>query len=362
MRFRDVLEHHDYDTIAERLREPAFTAADVDRALSRWESGLDAEDFLALLSDAAAPRLDELADKAQRLTRRHFGDTVALFAPIYLSNTCHSVCTYCGFSFENDIKRRTLSVDEAEREARILLEQGISRVILLTGEDYVATPVAYLAEVTRRLAPLLSWTRIEVYPLAEEEYAELGRAGVSAVIVYQETYDRRRYGEVHLKGRKRRYDDRLDALDRAARGGIRKLSVGALLGLSDAATDAFMVGLHARHLEETYESPEITISLPRMRPAVGFEQVPEVRDEVYTRYLLATRLFLPRANLIISSRESVAYKEHLIPLCITMTSAGANTAPGGYSGGDATEQFDRQDHSSAADTAELLARRRLRVL
>lgn len=364
--YRSVLEQYEFEALARRLARTegadAFAEADVLRALERPAGERDTDDFLALLSAAARPFLPEMESEARRLTRAVWKGTVALFAPLYLSNTCKTVCTYCGFSNGKPIKRKTLTVPEIEAEGRILHARGMRRLVLLTGEDYTATPVTYLADACRALAGSFPTLKLEVYPLQEADYVQLAQAGATGVICYQETYERSRYGMVHMRGMKRKYDHRLDCLDRAARAGIRELSPGALLGLSDPAADTFFAGMHARYLKETYKDVEVTISLPRLRPAAGFDDVPLVPDPLYMQMLFAVRLFLPNGRLVLSTREPPELRAHLSSVCIDFMSAEASVAPGGYSGGDSGEQFSLGDHSSVEQVVGMLSQQGLQAI
>lgn len=280
---------------------------------------------------------------------------MTLFAPLYLSNTCKTVCTYCGFSRGNPIKRRTLTIEEIAQEGLVLHRRGVRRLVLLTGEDYVATPVSYLESACHALAGMFSTLNLEVYPLEEEDYRRLAQAGATGVICYQETYDPSRYRSDHMRGMKRKYEYRLDCLDRAGRAGMRKLSPGALLGLSHPAADTFFAAMHARHLMDTYEGAEVLISLPRLRPAAGFTDVPLLPDPVYAQMFFAVRLFVPRARLVLSTREPPEMRRYLTSSCIDYLSAGASVAPGGYSGGDATDQFSIGDLRTVEQVVTMLA-------
>jgi 2-iminoacetate synthase len=375
MSFTDVYNQYSFDDIARELggeesfryamrgrpseaagSASAFSGEDVRRAIGAPAGHVDVQGFKALLSPAAVPFQAEIEAKAESLTRSVFGTSIDILAPLYMSNTCKTVCTYCGFSYKNDIKRTTLSPDEIEREAHIIRGEGIHKIIALTGEDYVATPVTYLTEAMERISKLFTSLRLEVYPLEEEDYAKVHKAGATGIVVYQETYDQVRYKEVHLRGMKKKFFYRLECLDRAARAGVKELSPGGLLGLSDPATDTFFVGLHARYLLDTYQDLRLTISLPRLRPAAGFENVPSLPDDLYIRMFCAIRLFLPEVNLILSTREPPEFRRHLAPLCITGMGASANLAPGGYSGRDTTAQFALGDSSSVIQVSQMLSR------
>ncbi len=339
--------------------EAEFTANEVQRALDLPENGLGPEDFMALLSPAADAFLEPMAARAQALTRKRFGRTVQLYAPMYLSNVCFSKCTYCGFSYGNEIRRLTLTPDQAEAEAEILYQQGIRHILLLTGEAYRETPPDYIGAVIERLARKFASVSIEVYPLKEAEYAALRARGLDGLAVYQETYDPVRYRETHLKGMKSRMQYRLDCPDRGGRAGLRRIAVGALLGLSDPAADAFFTGLHARYLLRNYWQTQISLSLPRLRPAEGLQDFPAIPDRMYARFLFALRIFLPDAGLVLSTREPARLRDELAGLCITQMSAGSRTEPGGYSNSGAAVQFEIEDARSIAEVQSALEARGL---
>lgn len=340
-------------------RIPSHSAAEVEAALDRASSGMPLHqmDLEALLSPAARPYLEAIAQLAQELTRRRFGNTIQMYAPLYLSNECRSSCTYCGFSYENTIRRKTLTMEEVEREADLIYQTGIRHILLLTGEDYRNTPLRYLAEAARLLRERFSSISIEVYPLKEDDYALLRLEGVDGLAVYQETYDAERYAQVHLRGMKKNMPFRLDCPDRAGRAGIRKIAVGALLGLSDPATDTLFAALHARYLMQEFWQTQVSVSLPRLRAAEGLENPPLIADADYVRYLCALRLFLPDAGLVLSTREGADFRDHMSGLCITQMSAGSKTEPGGYSGMETGEQFEIEDTRSVAEFSAALRAR-----
>lgn len=335
------------------------SAAEVESALDRASSGiaLDQNDLEALLSPAARSYLEPMAGLAQELTRRRFGNTIQIYAPLYLSNECRSSCTYCGFSYENTIRRKTLTMEELQAEADVLYQTGIRHILLLTGEDYRNTPIRYLAEAARLLRDRFSSISIEVYPLKEEDYALLRGEGVDGLAVYQETYDKDRYAQVHLRGMKKNMRFRLECPDRAGRAGIRKIAVGALLGLSDPAAETFFVAMHARYLIQNFWQTQVSVSLPRLRAAQGLDEPPIIADADYVRYLCALRLFLPDAGLVLSTREGAVFRDHMSGLCITQMSAGSRTEPGGYSGMETGEQFEIEDNRSVAEFSRALRSR-----
>ncbi len=331
-----------------------YDSHNVESALARADGTLDEQDFAALLSPAAHPYLEAMAQKARDLTRRRFGRVVQLYAPMYLSNECRSSCTYCGFSYENKVPRLTLTLDEIEAEAEVLYESGIRHILLLTGEDYKRTPVEFIGEAVGRLSRKFPSISIEVYPLKTEEYDFLRTKGVDGLAVYQETYDPVRYREVHLRGMKKRMDYRLDCPDRAGQAGFRKIALGSLLGLSDPAADTFFAGMHARYIMKNFWQTQVSLSLPRLRPADHVPDFPTVPDSMYARFIFALRLFLPDAGLILSTRESPRMRDGLARISITQMSAGSKTEPGGYSGSGALEQFTIQDERSVAAVSQML--------
>lgn len=355
MSFFDLIQS--YQPRQVRAEIEAKTASDVQRALARER--LDLDDFMALLSPAAGEQLEALAQKAHRITLQRFGRTVLLYAPLYLSNECHNGCLYCGFSQDNPVPRRTLSLDEIERDARILHSQGFRHILLLTGEAPGRIGNDYLAAAVERIKPLFSSIGLEVYPMETEGYRQMVAAGVDALTVYQETYDPDLYQHLHPSGRKRNYRFRLETPDRAGAAGLRRIGIGFLLGLGDFRSEAFFTGLHGRYLAQHYWRTLLTVSFPRLRPAIGTYQPPHpVSDAEFVQLLCAMRLLLHDAGLVLSTRESAELRDHLLPLGITQMSAGSCTAPGGY-GEDAhaTEQFAIDDQRSPDEVAAMLRER-----
>jgi 2-iminoacetate synthase len=327
----------------------------VERALAAPRPSLD--DFAVLLSPEATPHLEEMARRAHETTVRRFGRTVRLFAPLYLSNECVSVCTYCGFSAENEIARRTLSPVELLAEARALLARGFRDLLLVSGEHARIVSKDYLIESVRTLAPEVPSLSVEVQVWDTDTYRRLVEAGCDGVVVYQETYDRSTYAEVHLKGKKRNYDWRLEAPDRAAAAGVRKLGLGVLLGLhADWRADAIALAEHAHSLVRRHWRCEVSISLPRLRPAAGgFEPVDPVDDRSFVQLLCALRLFLPDVGITLSTRERPELRDALLRLGITAMSAGSHTEPGGYAApSDAEPQFEISDTRSPEEVAAVL--------
>ena len=331
------------------------TPADVERALAQPRRRL--HDFAALLSPAAAERLEDMARLAHETTVRRFGRTVHLFAPLYLSNECVSVCTYCGFSAGNQIARRTLSVDEVVEEARALTDRGFRHLLLVSGEHARIVSKDYLVACVEALAPFVPSISVEVQVWDGETYRRLAEAGCEGLVVYQETYDRETYAAVHLKGKKRNYDWRLAACDRGAAAGMRKLGVAALLGLHDDwRFEALAVAAHAQALIRRWWRCEVSVSLPRLRPAAGgYEPLDPVNDREFVQLLCAFRLLLPDLGVTLSTREAPEFRDALLRLGVTTMSAGSHTEPGGYAGpSDAEPQFEIADARSPAEIAAVL--------
>ena len=343
------------DIVGLRARVDRATDADVDRALTRRGARLD--DFAALLSAPAARRIEELATIAHATTLRRFGRTVHLFAPLYLSNECVSVCTYCGFSAGNEIARRTLGVDEVRAEARALLDAGFRHLLLVAGEHARIVSKDYLVTVVGALAAEVPSLAAEVQVWDTATYARLVEAGCDGLVVYQETYDRDTYARSHLKGKKRNYDWRLAAPDRGAEAGMRRLGIGALLGLhADWRSEAIAVAAHADALMHRWWRAEVSISIPRLRPAAGgFEPADPVSDRDFVQLLCAYRVVWPDVGISLSTREPAALRDAVVPLGVTTMSAGSHTEPGGYAEpSDAEPQFEVSDDRSPAAVAAAL--------
>jgi len=333
------------------------TAADVDRALVRSPQARTLSDFAALLSPVAAERLEEMATMSRRLTLARFGRTMHLYVPLYLSNECLTTCVYCGFARELPIARKTLSREETLAEARHLVRQGFRSVLLLTGEHERLTGVDFLEDRLRLLAPELPSLSIEVQVWSEAEYGRLAAAGCEGVVVYQETYHPETYRRLHVAGRKRHYEWRLLGPERAARAGMRRVGIGALLGLhEDWRYDAIAVAAHARFLMRRHWRSQVSVSVPRMRPSpAGWQPEDPVADRQLTQLVCALRLTAADAGIVLSTREPAALRDGLFPIGVTHASAGSHTEPGGYEHPDeATGQFEIADLRSPAEVAERL--------
>ncbi len=334
-------------------RFTGYDDADVTAALAR--PGLSA--LPVLLSPAATPRLEELAQSAREATLQRFGRTVRLFAPLYVSNACLSSCTYCGFSKGLDVTRRTLTVEEVVAEARVLVERGFQHLLLVAGEHRLEVSADYLVACVEALRPYVTSISVETQTWSDDTYARLVAAGLEGAVHYQETYDRERYAETHLAGWKRDYDRRLSSTERAADSGVRRLGIGALLGLSaDWRSDVLAVAEHAVWLQRAYWRTEITVSLPRIKAsASGFQPLVPVSDADYVQAMCALRLAAPEAGIVLSTREPAALRDGLARIAVTSMSAGSSTEPGGYlTPGSAQEQFAVSDERSPAEVATML--------
>lgn len=331
------------------------TDADVDRALFNRRRSL--ADLAVLLSPSAGRRLEELAAAAAQATVQRFGRVVRLFAPLYLSNECVSVCTYCGFSAGNEIARRTLTVDEVVAEGRELVGRGFRHVLLVAGEHARIVSKDYLVACVEALAPVVPSLSVEVQVWDVGTYRRLVAAGCEGLVVYQEAYDRAVYESCHLKGKKRNYDWRLAAPDRGAEAGMRSLGVGALLGLApDWRREVLAVGAHAAALVRRWWRCEVSVSLPRLRPAAGgFEPVRPLTDAEFVQVVCALRLVLPAVGLSLSTREPPRLRDGLVRLGVTSMSAGSHTEPGGYAQpSPADRQFEIADDRSPSEIAAML--------
>jgi 2-iminoacetate synthase len=332
----------------------SVTNNDVKRVLHK--EVLNKEDFLKLLSPAAGENLEVLAQKAHRVTVQHFGKTIQLFDPIYISDYCVNHCTYCSFSVTNQFKRQQLTMEGIEREAKKIAGTGIKHVLILTGESRRHSSMSYMKDTVAVLRKYFESISIEINPLETEEYKELKEVGVDGVTVYQEVYNEDIYQDFHVKGPKRNYRYRLDTPERGCLAGLRSVNIGALLGLDNWRKEVFFTGMHADYLQTKYIGTEIGVSLPRIRPNLGsFSPRSKVNDRSFVQSLMALRLFLPRSAITLSTRESPDLRDHLIPLGVTRMSAGASTEVGGYSlEVEGTNQFEISDKRSVKEICKAL--------
>lgn len=337
-----------------RKRFHNVTAIEVERVLKKER--LTQEDYFILLSPAAEKFLEEMAQKAHDITVQHFGKTMQLYMPLYLSDYCVNVCSYCSFSFTNNFPRRRLTVEEIQKEAEVIADMGIKHIILLTGESRRHSSVDYLKESLAVLKKYFSSIAIEIQPMDESDYKELVKHGIDGLTVYQEVYNEVIYREIHKKGPKRNFHYRLETPERGAEAGMRSLNVGALLGIDDWRKECFLTGVHASYLQNKYLESEVGVSFPRIRPHAGsFQPKVDVTDKNLVQAILALRLFLPRSGINLSTRETAEFRERLIPLGVTKMSADSSTVVGGYSEPNATQsQFEISDDRSVEEIKALL--------
>lgn len=322
-------------------RAESYTAADVKRALMK--DSLDIEDFAALLSPAAEPFIEEMAQKAKKETAKHFGNSVYMFTPIYISNYCENYCVYCGFNCHNKIHRMKLNTEEIEKEMAAIAKSGLEEILILTGESRAQSDVSYIGEACKIARKYFKMVGIEVYPMNSDEYAYLQECGADYVTVFQETYDSDKYETLHLAGHKRIFPYRFNAQERALKGGMRGVAFAALLGLADFRKDAFATGLHAYYIQRKYPYAEISFSCPRLRPIVNDATInpKDVHEKQLLQIMCAYRLFMPFAGMTISTRERAEFRNHVIGMTATKISAGVSTGIGSHSD-EVEEQGDDQ--------------------
>lgn len=323
-----------------------YTPADVLRALRHDTCSV--EDFKALLSPAAAPFLEQMAEKARLETQKHFGNTVYLFTPLYIANYCENYCVYCGFNCYNDIRRMKLSMEQIEHEMKVISESGMEEILILTGESRAQSSVKYIGEACKLARKYFRLVGIEIYPVNTDEYRYLHECGVDYVTVFQETYDSDRYEQLHLLGHKRVFPYRFEAQERALMAGMRGIACSALLGLSDFRKDALASALHVYYLQRKYPHAEISLSCPRLRPIVNNEKINplDVHEKQLCQVLCAYRIFLPFCGITVSSRESESFRNGIVKIAATKISAGVSTGIGDheskYTGKEADEAGDEQ--------------------
>ncbi len=341
-----AMEQYDYTS---------YSFKDVEQALGKERISIS--DFGALLSPAAAPYLERMAERAQIETGKHFGNTVYFFTPLYIANYCDNYCVYCGFNCYNHIKRMKLTSDEIEHEMRIIAESGMEEILILTGESRVKSDIEYIGQACRLARRHFRSVGLEIYPVNSDDYRYLHECGADYVTVFQETYDAQRYEALHLAGHKRIWPYRFDAQERALMGGMRGVAFSALLGLSDFRRDAFATALHAYYIQRKYPYAEISLSCPRLRPIVnnGTISALDVGEKELCQILCAYRLFLPFAGITVSSRESSDFRNGIVRIAATKVSAGVSTGIGdheskytGHDDGRASgdEQFEIADARS----------------
>ncbi len=332
-----------------------YTAKDVKSALEHETCSLD--DFKALLSPAAEPFLEQMAQRASIETSKHFGNTVYLFTPLYIANYCENYCVYCGFNCYNNINRMKLNMEQIEHEMQIISKSGMEEILILTGESRKMSDINYIGEACKLARKYFRMVGLEIYPVNTDEYKYLHECGADYVTVFQETYDSNRYEQLHLLGHKRIYPYRFDAQERALRGGMRGVAFSALLGLSDFRKDALASALHVYYLQRKYPHAEMSLSCPRLRPIINNDKINplDVHEKQLCQVLCAYRIFLPYVGITVSSRESADFRNGIVKICATKISAGVSTGIGDheskYSGKDTDnahgdEQFEIDDGRS----------------
>ena len=332
-----------------------YTEKDVKTALEHETCSV--EDFKALLSPAAEPFLEEMARKAQLETRKHFGNTVYLFTPLYIANYCENYCVYCGFNCYNNIKRMKLSMEQIENEMKIIAESGMEEILILTGESRAKSDVNYIGEACKLARKYFRMVGLEIYPVNTDEYRYLHECGADYVTVFQETYDTEKYEKLHLLGHKRVWPYRFDSQERALMGGMRGVAFSALLGLSDFRKDALASAMHVYYLQRKYPYAEMSLSCPRLRPIINNESINplDVHEKQLCQIICAYRIFLPFVGITVSSRESEKFRNGIVKIAATKVSAGVSTGIGDheskYSGKESDdttgdEQFEINDSRS----------------
>lgn len=338
-----------------------YTEKDVRHALDKESRGQD--EFAALLSPAADAFLEEMAEKATLETRKHFGNSVYLFTPLYISNYCENYCVYCGFNCHNKIKRARLDMEGIEREMAAIAKTGLEEILLLTGESRKMSDISYIGEACKIARKYFKMTGLEVYPMNSDEYAYLHQCGADYVTVFQETYNPDKYETLHLSGHKRIFPYRFYAQERALRGGMRGVAFAALLGLDDFRKDAFATGMHAYLLQRKYPHAEISFSCPRLRPIVNNDKINpmNVHERQLLQVMTAYRLFMPFAGMTISTRERAGFRDHVIGMAATKISAGVSTGIGSHAE-DENRGDDQFEIADGRDVNQVIAAIRERGL
>ncbi len=332
-----------------------YTARDVLAALEHETCSL--EDFKALLSPAAEPYLERMAQKARTETGKHFGNTVYLFTPLYIANYCENYCVYCGFNCYNDIRRMKLSMEQIDKEMKVIADSGMEEILILTGESRAKSNIEYIGEACKLARKYFRMVGLEIYPVNTDEYRYLHECGADYVTVFQETYDTDKYEKLHLLGHKRVWPYRFDAQERALRGGMRGVAFSALLGLSDFRKDALASALHVYYLQRKYPHAEMSLSCPRLRPIINNDKINplDVHETQLCQVLCAYRIFLPFVGITVSSRESESFRNGIVKIAATKISAGVSTGIGDheskYTGkesdsAEGDEQFEISDDRS----------------
>lgn len=335
-----------------------YTENDVLQALEHDTKTI--EDFKALLSPAALPFLEEIAQQAQAETRKHFGNSINMFTPLYISNYCENYCIYCGFNCHNKIHRAKLNYEEIEKEMQAIAKTGLQEVLLLTGESKKMSDVEYIGEACKIARKYFKVVGLEVYPMNSDEYSYVQKCGADYVTVFQETYNSDKYETLHLAGHKRVFPYRLETQERALMGGMRGVGFAALLGLSDFRKDAFATGIHAYLIQRKYPHSEIAFSCPRLRPIINNDKInpKDVHEPQLLQVICAYRLFMPFASITISTRECQRFRDNIVQIAATKISAGVDVGIGGHSDGEkkGDEQFEISDGRNVKEVYDALCK------
>lgn len=351
--FASLFEKYDWETVTAEIY--AKTEQDVLLALSKKKKRT-LEDFKALISPAAMPYLAQMAELSNQITQKRFGKVIQMYVPMYLSNECQNICTYCGFSLDVAVRRTTLTDAQILKEIEVIKSYGYDHILLVTGEANKTVGVDYFKNTLNLIRPHFSHISLEVQPLEQEEYEELMPLGLNTVLVYQETYHEENYKLHHPKGKKSNFNYRIDTPDRIGKAGAHKIGLGVLIGLEDWRTDSFFCALHLDYLEKTYWQTKYSISFPRLRPHTGnLEPKVDMSDRELVQLICAYRIFNEEVELSMSTRESEKFRNNIVKLGITSISAGSKTDPGGYaSKEEALEQFEISDERSPAEVAQMI--------
>ncbi len=350
--FADVIERYSWEGTTDAIA--SATLADARRVLARAKVGvtLSPDEFAILISPAAAPLLEEMAQLSQQITRRRFGLTMSMYIPMYVSNACTNKCVYCGFNHDNKFERTTLSLDDVRQECEAIKELGpFENLLVVSGEYPALCGVDYLEQVLRVARPMFANLTLEVQPLKTEQYKQLVGAGLNGVVCFQETYHREAYKKYHPRGMKSHYAWRLNGFDRMGQAGVHKIGLGVLIGLENWRTDLTMLARHLRYLQKKYWRTRYAVNFPRMRPSEsGYQPNVVMTDRELAQLTFAFRIFDHDIDISWSTRESPALRDNMAPLGITSMSAGSQTEPGGYRvSPQALEQFEVSDSRTPAE-------------
>lgn len=363
----EVIESNVMDQVISKMEAynyEKYTANDVLMAIKK--DVLDIEDFAALLSPAALPFLEEMAKRAKLETRKHFGNSVYMFTPLYIANYCENYCIYCGFNCYNKIKRARLNAEEIEKEMQSIAKTGLQEILLLTGESRSMSDVNYIGEACKIARKYFKVVGLEVYPMNVDEYTYLHECGADFVTVFQETYNSDKYETLHLEGHKRIFPYRFTAQERALKGGMRGVGFAALLGLDDFRKDAFATGLHGYLLQRKYPHAEIAFSCPRLRPIINNDKInpKDVHEKELLQIITAYRIFMPFANITISTRECARFRDNVIGIATNKISAGVSVGIGGHNEEEAKGdgQFEISDGRTVSEIYDVIVNQGLQTV